>query len=207
MAFDRRREERRTVCRDQCFALRAYTDRLYAGLLQASGRKYLLDKTPAYALVLAFAARLYPQARYVVLTRNPLAVWTSYVQSFFDGDFEAAHRFNPILERYVPAIARFLRERRVPLCHVRYEELVQQPEAAGSIEGGAPSTGGAVAKPKVEVADFNVSDSVMVVDGPFATLHATLTEINADTQRVKALVEIFGRETPVELSFSQVSKI
>ena len=40
----------------------------------------------------------------------------------------------------------------------------------------------------------------MVVDGPFATLHATITEINIDAQRVKALVEIFGRETPVELS-------
>jgi transcriptional antiterminator NusG len=48
---------------------------------------------------------------------------------------------------------------------------------------------------------------VMVVDGPFATLHATITEINAEAQRVKALVEIFGRETPVELSFSQVQKV
>ena len=51
------------------------------------------------------------------------------------------------------------------------------------------------------------SDSVMVVDGPFATLHATITEINAEAQRVKALVEIFGRETPVELSFSQIQKV
>jgi len=59
----------------------------------------------------------------------------------------------------------------------------------------------------VEVADFAVSDSVMVVDGPFATLHATITEINAEAQRVKALVEIFGRETPVELSFSQIQKV
>ena len=58
----------------------------------------------------------------------------------------------------------------------------------------------------VEVADFDVSDSVMV-DGPFATLHATITEINAESQRVKALVEIFGRETPVELSFSQIQKV
>ena len=53
----------------------------------------------------------------------------------------------------------------------------------------------------------DVSDSVMVVDGPFATLHATITEINAESQRVKALVEIFGRETPVELSFSQIQKV
>ena len=60
---------------------------------------------------------------------------------------------------------------------------------------------------KVEFSDFIVSDSVMVVDGPFATLHATITEINIDAQRVKALVEIFGRETPVELSFSQIEKV
>ena len=59
---------------------------------------------------------------------------------------------------------------------------------------------------KVEFADFYIGDSVMVVDGPFATLHATITEINLDAQRVKALVEIFGRETPVELSFSQIQK-
>ncbi|MDF1704479.1 MAG: transcription termination/antitermination protein NusG [Aeromicrobium sp.] len=61
--------------------------------------------------------------------------------------------------------------------------------------------------PKVEFADFQTGDSVMVVDGPFATLHATITEINVDAQRVKALVEIFGRETPVELSFTQIQKV
>ena len=65
----------------------------------------------------------------------------------------------------------------------------------------------AATKKPVEVADFGVDDSVMVVDGPFATLHATITEINAESQRVKALVEIFGRETPVELSFSQIQRV
>ncbi len=69
--------------------------------------------------------------------------------------------------------------------------------AAGQTSGsGGATTGGAARKPAIEVADFDVSDSVMVVDGPFATLHATITEINAESQRVKALVEIFGRETP-----------
>lgn len=116
---------------DYLEALRAYTDRIYAGLLEPSGRSHLLDKTPAYALVLDFVAKLYPNARYLVLTRHPLAIWTSYVDSFFDGDFESAHRFNPILERYVPAIARFLRERKVPLHPVRYEELVSDPAAQG----------------------------------------------------------------------------
>ncbi|WP_204163688.1 transcription termination/antitermination protein NusG [Nocardioides solisilvae] len=78
-----------------------------------------------------------------------------------------------------------------------------EAEAAGGKSGGAP----AAAKKPVEVADFDVNDSVMVVDGPFATLHATITEINAESQRVKALVEIFGRETPVELSFSQIQRV
>ena len=109
-------------------ALRRYTDAIYEALLAPTGRRWLLDKTPAYALVLDFAARLYPQARYVVLTRNPLAVWCSYVESFFDGDFEVAHTHNPVLERYVPAIARFLRDAPVPIHHVRYEDLVQDPE-------------------------------------------------------------------------------
>jgi transcriptional antiterminator NusG len=60
---------------------------------------------------------------------------------------------------------------------------------------------------QVEVVDFQVGDSVMVVDGPFATLHATINEINPDSQKIKGLVEIFGRETPVELSFSQIQKL
>jgi transcriptional antiterminator NusG len=55
--------------------------------------------------------------------------------------------------------------------------------------------------------DFEIGQSVTVMDGPFATLPATVNEINADTQKLKVLVSIFGRETPVELSFDQVSKI
>lgn len=61
-------------------------------------------------------------------------------------------------------------------------------------------------KPVVTVVDFAVGDSVTVIDGPFATLQATVSEINADAQKLTGLVEIFGRETPVELSFSQVSR-
>ncbi|MBW8804962.1 MAG: transcription termination/antitermination factor NusG [Catenulispora sp. 13_1_20CM_3_70_7] len=59
---------------------------------------------------------------------------------------------------------------------------------------------------EVKVLDFEVGDSVTVIDGPFATLQATINEINADSQKVKGLVEIFGRETPVELSFNQIQK-
>ena len=68
------------------------------------------------------------------------------------------------------------------------------------------SSGGASRGPAVEV-DFEVGESVTVMDGPFATLPATISEVNADGQKLKVLVSIFGRETPVELSFTQVSKI
>ncbi|MFF6867549.1 transcription termination/antitermination protein NusG [Streptomyces sp. NPDC007910] len=61
-------------------------------------------------------------------------------------------------------------------------------------------------KLEVQVLDFEVGDSVTVTDGPFATLQATINEINADSKKVKGLVEIFGRETPVELSFDQIQK-
>jgi len=72
------------------------------------------------------------------------------------------------------------------------------PAAAGATPGAAPT--------EVRVVDFSVGDSVTVVDGPFATLHATVSEINIEAQKVTGLVEIFGRETPVELAFSQIQK-
>ena len=113
---------------DYIDALRAYTDTLYGRMLATSESSYFLDKTPANALVLPFLQRLYPDAKYVVLTRHPLAVFSSYANSFFNGDWEAAHGFNPILERYVPAMATFLRERPVPLLRVAYDDLVTEPE-------------------------------------------------------------------------------
>ena len=70
--------------------------------------------------------------------------------------------------------------------------------------GGVVTTPGA--KPVVTSVDFNVGDSVTVSEGPFATLQATVSEINLEAQKIIGLVEIFGRETPVELSFSQVSR-
>jgi transcriptional antiterminator NusG len=72
------------------------------------------------------------------------------------------------------------------------------PAAAGAAPGAAPA--------EIRVVDFSVGDSVTVVDGPFATLHATVSEINIEAQKVTGLVEIFGRETPVELAFSQIQK-
>jgi transcriptional antiterminator NusG len=72
--------------------------------------------------------------------------------------------------------------------------------AASASEKGAAASGA-----KIDI-DLNIGDSVTVVDGPFATLHATISEINLDAQKVVGLVEIFGRETPVELGFNQIHK-
>ncbi|GAA4948223.1 hypothetical protein GCM10023205_05360 [Yinghuangia aomiensis] len=77
------------------------------------------------------------------------------------------------------------------------------PEEEQAAAGGGTTT---KAPAEVKVLDFEVGDSVTVIDGPFATLQATINEINADSQKVKGLVEIFGRETPVELSFNQIQK-
>jgi len=60
---------------------------------------------------------------------------------------------------------------------------------------------------ETKAADFEIGESVTVMDGPFVTLPASISEIHADSQKLKVLVSIFGRETPVELSFSQVQKI
>ena len=116
--------------------------------------------------------------------------------------------------RHTPSVTGFVgnSHQPVPLTMSEVEDMlapavVARAEAEAVAAGTAPVGSPTTAKKPVEVADFAVSDSVMVVDGPFATLHATITEINAESQRVKALVEIFGRETPVELSFSQIQRV
>jgi transcriptional antiterminator NusG len=83
---------------------------------------------------------------------------------------------------------------------------VEKAAPAKSGKGQPESAEAALGGPAVEV-DFEVGESVTVMDGPFATLPATISEVNADGQKLKVLVSIFGRETPVELSFNQVSKI
>ncbi|HEY8374326.1 MAG TPA: transcription termination/antitermination protein NusG [Pseudonocardiaceae bacterium] len=83
--------------------------------------------------------------------------------------------------------------------------LAPQVEKEAKRTGGQPAAA-AAPKKTIEV-DFEVGESVTVMDGPFATLPATISEVNPDAQKLKVLVSIFGRETPVELSFNQVSKI
>lgn len=103
--------------------------------------------------------------------------------------------------RHTPAVTGFVGHAHQPL-PLSLDEVERwlAPEVA---EVAAPAD----EKKQVEVVDFEVGDSVMVIDGPFATLHATINEINPDSQKIKGLVEIFGRETPVELSFSQIQKL
>lgn len=110
-------------------ACRAYCDVLYGRYLAAKGGKPIcLDKTPAYGLILPFMMKVFPDAKFVVITRHPLAIFSSFANSFFDGDYQVAQQYNPILNRYVPAIAAFLRQTEVPFVHVRYEQFVKDPE-------------------------------------------------------------------------------
>lgn len=81
----------------------------------------------------------------------------------------------------------------------------KKPGKAAAAATAAAETGGLERTP-IEV-DFEVGESVTVMDGPFATLPASISEVNAEQQKLKVLVSIFGRETPVELTFTQVAKI
>ena len=110
--------------------------------------------------------------------------------------------------RHTPSVTGFVghAHQPVPLSLEEVENMLA-PAVQAEVEVAAEAPEEQQKAPKVEFSDFSVGDSVMVVDGPFATLHATITEINIDAQRVKALVEIFGRETPVELSFTQIQKV
>lgn len=82
----------------------------------------------------------------------------------------------------------------------------KKPGKAGSTAASAASSEATLERPEILV-DFEVGESVTVMDGPFATLPASISEVNAEQQKLKVLVSIFGRETPVELTFNQVAKI
>jgi transcriptional antiterminator NusG len=79
--------------------------------------------------------------------------------------------------------------------------------AKSTSSGAAATTETNGLERQVVLVDFEVGESVTVMDGPFATLPASISEVNAEQQKLKVLVSIFGRETPVELTFTQVSKI
>jgi len=108
--------------------------------------------------------------------------------------------------RHTPSVTGFVGHSNspVPLSLDEVEKMLAPAIVAAAT---ASSEGPTRRKKKVEVADFVVGDSVMVVAGPFASVHATITEINVNNQRLNALVEILGRETPVDLTFPQIQKI
>ena len=108
--------------------------------------------------------------------------------------------------RHTPGVTGFVGHAHQPT-PLTVDEVISilyiEPETAA----GKPSADGSPAKPEATLVDFEVGESVTVIDGAFATLPATINEINPDAQKLKVLVSIFGRETPVELSFDQVQKL
>ncbi|MET0467143.1 MAG: transcription termination/antitermination protein NusG [Aeromicrobium sp.] len=113
--------------------------------------------------------------------------------------------------RHTPSVTGFVgnAHQPVPLSLSEVEKMLApavEAEAAAEATETAEKSQQAAAT-KVEFSDFAAGDSVLVIDGPFATLHATVTEINIDGQKVKGLVEIFGRETSVELPFDYIQKV
>lgn len=109
-------------------ACRAYCDTLYLAMAEKLGCRIFLDKTPAYALVNDFLTTIFPDAYYLVLTRHPLAIFHSFADSFYNGDYATALEHNNIVGRYVPAIANLLRQPPAHLLQINYEQLVTTPE-------------------------------------------------------------------------------
>ncbi len=110
--------------------------------------------------------------------------------------------------RHTPSVTGFVGHGNTPV-PLSVDEVLKMLTPSVQAKVSAESSGKASSRQrkKVEVVDFQVGDSVMVTDGPFTGVHATITEINANTKRLRALVEILGRETPVDLEFKQVSKV
>lgn len=192
---------------DYVDACRAYTDTLYLRMLATKpGKIYFLDKTPAYALVLDFIARVYPNAKFVVLTRHPLAVFSSFAESFFDSDYQAAHDYNPITERYVPAIAKFLRERKVPIHQVVYEDLVADPDAVmrGVFEFlGVEHEAEAIDYGKHQHEAKGLGDPIGVAKHSrpsTASLHKWAGEISGNPARLALCRDIVARLDPEDLA-------
>lgn len=110
--------------------------------------------------------------------------------------------------RHTPSVTGFVGHGQTPV-PLSTDEVLKMltPSVVAKVSAESAGKTSAKRQKKVEVVDFQVGDSVMVIDGPFTGVHATVTEINANTKRLRALVEILGRETPVDLEFRQVEKV
>lgn len=106
--------------------------------------------------------------------------------------------------RHTPGVTGFLGANNHPVS-LSLDEVAQILAPKPEKKAAAGSQPGSLA-PKIEVLDFKVGDSVTIIDGPFASVQTTISEINVDSQKVIGLVEIFGRETQVELAFNQVQR-
>ena len=106
--------------------------------------------------------------------------------------------------RHTPSVTGFVGYGNTPVA-LDLEEVVKMlsPSVIAKASAGAGQT---ARRKKVEVADFSVGNSVMVVDGPFAGVHATIMEIHPHNEKVTVMVDFMGRETPIELDFSKVQK-
>ncbi|PZR54849.1 transcription termination/antitermination factor NusG [Xylanimonas oleitrophica] len=111
--------------------------------------------------------------------------------------------------RHTPGVTGFVGHTHQPV-PLTLDEVYSMlaPTMVPAAEPGKPAAAASATRSKAPVVvDFEVGESVTVTDGPFDTLPATISEINVEAQKLKVLVSIFGRETPVELSFNQVAKI
>ena len=150
-------------------------------------RNYDLEFLKRFSIVIAFLA----------IVTIGLIIFASYLQ-------------HVIPKEVSPTATKRIEERIAPIGAVYAGATGASAQAAASAAAAAAAGGTASASSagrETTVVDFEVGESVTVMDGPFETLPATISEINADTQKLKVLVSIFGRETPVELSFSQVTKL
>lgn len=119
--------------------------------------------------------------------------------------------------RHTPGVTGFVGNSTAPM-PLSIDEVVRmlqppepaKPAAAAATDSGSAGTAGTGGTTPTAtttvVSDFSVGDIVTVIDGPFATLQATISEVNGESQKLTAMVELFGRDTPVELRFDQVER-
>ncbi|NIA13551.1 MAG: hypothetical protein GWP08_05675 [Nitrospiraceae bacterium] len=191
-------------------ACRAYCDVLYGRYLSTSDKSICLDKTPAYGLVVPFMMKVFPDAKYVLLSRHPLAIFSSFANSFFDGNYQVAQDHNPILNRYVPALAAVARQTEIPIIHVRYEDLVKDPEGwmeriyayigvpfeRESIDYGKRKDGAAETKPKGLGDPIGVNRHSRPQTG---SVKKWVQELRADPARLELMRQIVAQLDPADL--------
>ncbi|NQU37388.1 MAG: transcription termination/antitermination protein NusG, partial [Actinobacteria bacterium] len=140
------------------------------------------------------------QGQRKVVTRNKFPGYVLVCMELTDESWGAV--------RHTPGVTGFVGNAHEP-SPLTEDEVVKilapEPETPAADAGTGEAGLEAPKAPAAEI-DVSIGDSVTVIDGPFATLHATISEINIDAQKITGLVEIFGRETPVELGFNQIQK-